>query len=65
MTPMRKRMIDEMQLRNFSPKTIQWYIENVARLARHFNKSPDKLGSEDVLTYLLHLVQEQKWAWGT
>ena len=65
MTPLRKRMIDEMQLRNFSPKTIQVYIENVARFARHFNKSPDKLGSEDVRAYLLHLVQEQKRAWGT
>ena len=65
MTPLRKRMIDEMQLRNFSPKTIQCYVETVARFARHFNKSPDKLGPEEVRTYLLHLVQEQKRAWGT
>jgi site-specific recombinase XerD len=65
MTPLRKRMIDEMQLRNFSPKTVQCYVEIVARFARHFNKSPDKLGTEEVRTYLLHLVQEKKRAWGT
>ena len=65
MTPLRKRMIDEMQMRNFSPKTIQCYVETVARFARHFNKSPDKLGPEEVRTYLLHLVQEKKRAWGT
>jgi integrase/recombinase XerD len=65
MTPLRKRMIDEMQMRNFSPKTIQCYVETVARFARYFNKSPDKLGPEEVRTYLLHLVQEKKQAWGT
>jgi site-specific recombinase XerD len=65
MTPLRKRMIDEMQMRNFSPKTIGIYVDNVARFARYFNKSPDKLGSEDVRKYLLHLVQEKKRSWGT
>jgi len=65
MTPLRKRMIDEMQMRNFSRKTIQCYVETVARFARYFNKSPDRLGPEEVRTYLLHLVQEKKQAWGT
>jgi integrase/recombinase XerD len=65
MTPLRKRMIDEMQIRNFSPKTIQCYVETVARFARYFNKSPDRLGPEEVRKYLLYLVQEKKQAWGT
>ena len=65
MTPLRKRMIDEMELVNFSPKTIKLYIDNVARFARYFNKSPDLLGPEDVRTYLLYLVQGRKNAWGT
>lgn len=65
MTPLRKRMIDEMQMRNFSPKTIQCYVEIVARFAQHFNRSPDTLGPEEVRTYLLHLVQEKKQSWGT
>jgi integrase/recombinase XerD len=65
MTPLRKRMIDEMQLRNFAPKTIQVYVENVARFARYYHKSPDKLGPEEVRAYLLYLIQERKNAWGT
>jgi site-specific recombinase XerD len=65
MTPLRKRMIDEMELRNYSPKSIRLYVQNVARFARYFNKSPDKLGPEDVRTYLLYLVQEKKQSWGT
>jgi integrase/recombinase XerD len=65
MTPLRKRMIDEMELRNFSPKTIGLYVNNVARFARHFGKSPERLGSEHVRQYLLYLVQEKKLAWGT
>ncbi len=44
MTPLRKRMIDEMQMRNFSPKTIQCYVETVARIARHFNRGPTSWG---------------------
>jgi len=65
MTPLRKRMIDEMELRNFSPKTVAMYVDNVARFARYFGKSPDKLGPEDVRRYLLHIVQEKKRSWGT
>jgi len=65
MTPLRQRMIDEMEMRNFSPKTIGLYIGNVARFARYFNKSPDLLGPEEVRTYLLYLVREKKNAWDT
>jgi integrase/recombinase XerD len=65
MTPLRKRMIDEMELRNFSPKTVGMYVGEVARFARYFGKSPDKLGAEEVRKYLLHLVQEKKRSWGT
>ena len=36
MTPLRRRMIDDMTLRNFTPKTIQAYVDCVARFARHF-----------------------------
>ena len=65
MTPLRQRMIDEMEMRNFSPKTVKLYVDHVARFARYFGRSPDRLGSEHVRTYLLQLVQEKKAAWGT
>jgi integrase/recombinase XerD len=59
MTPLRRRMIDDMTLRNFTPATIKAYVRCVARFAAYFHCSPDLLGREHVRTYLLHLLQEQ------
>ena len=59
MTPLRRRMIDDMTLRNLSPQTIKAYVGRVARLARHFHTSPDQLGAEDVRAFLLHLLHER------
>jgi integrase/recombinase XerD len=58
MTPLRGRLIEDMTLRNFSPKTIEAYVRCVARFARHFKRSPERLGAEQVRAYLLHLLQE-------
>ena len=63
--PLRKRMIEEMKLRNFAPTTIDLYVDNVAKFAKHFGKSPEWLGEEQVRQYLVHLVEERKLAWGT
>ena len=60
MTPLRKRMMEELQLRNLSPITADTYISAVERFARHFNQSPARLGSEQVRQYLLHLMQDRK-----
>jgi integrase/recombinase XerD len=65
MTPLRKRMIENMEMRNFACKTIRLYVEVVARFARYFGKSPELLGTEEVRRYLLHLVHEKKLAWAT
>jgi site-specific recombinase XerD len=58
-------MIEEMELRNFAPKTVDLYVDNVARFAKHFGKSPEVLGEEEVRQYLVYLVEEKKQAWGT
>lgn len=60
MTPLRRRMIDDMALRNFAPQTIQSYVQCIARFARHFNKSPEHLGPEHVRGFLVHLVQQRR-----
>lgn len=60
MTELRTRMLQEMQLRNLSQNTQKRYIDRVSDFARHFGKSPDQLGPEDVRSYQLYLIQERK-----
>jgi integrase/recombinase XerD len=55
-------MIDDLRLRNRSPRTIQAYVSWVARLARFHGRSPDQVGAEEVRAFLLHLL-EQKVSW--
>ncbi|MEJ7640503.1 MAG: site-specific integrase, partial [Singulisphaera sp.] len=59
MTPLRRRMTEDLILHNRSPKTIRLYIKWVADFARYFHASPEQLGPEHVRSYLLHLVQER------
>ena len=63
MTPLRQRMIEDMRLRNYAPRTIKVYVERVAAFAKHFAKSPERLGAADVRAYLLFLVQEKHASW--
>jgi integrase/recombinase XerD len=65
MTPLRKRTVEEMGLRNFAPKTGELYVDNVAKFDQPFGRSPDLRGEEEVRPYLVHLVEERKLAWGT
>src|SRR3954447_1262621 len=63
MTPLRRRMIEDMKLRNLSPRTIEAYAMRVGTFARHFGRSPQDLGRDDVRAYLLHLVQVKHVSW--
>jgi integrase/recombinase XerD len=60
MTPLRRRMIDDLILRNYSPNTIRTYVGSVVRFAHHFHCSPANLGPEQVRAYLLHLIQKRR-----
>jgi len=57
MTPLRQRYIEDLRLKNFSPKTIKVYVHAVAKFAKHFARSPDQLNQEDVRNYLVHLME--------
>jgi integrase/recombinase XerD len=61
-SPLRRRMIEDMTIRNLSRSTQQSYIYAVARFSRHFNCPPDRLGMEDVRAYQLNLI-DQKYSW--
>ena len=48
MSALRRRMIDDMTVRNRSPATQQSYVYTVAKFSRFFVCSPDRLGIEEV-----------------
>jgi integrase/recombinase XerD len=63
MTPLRRRMTEDLILRNRTPQTIKAYTGWVADFARYFHTPPDRLGAEHVRSYLLHLVQDRQVSW--
>ena len=65
MTPLRQRMTEDMQVRNLSPCTQTSYVQQVSLFARHFDKSPEELGPEDIRAYQVHLTNEKKLAPGS
>ena len=56
MSPLRRRMIEDMTIRNLSPATQRSYVHAVAKFSRFFGRSPDRLGLEDVRAFQVHLV---------
>ena len=59
MTPLRQRFVDDLRVRNRSPRTIERYVSLVARFARHFGRSPETLGAEEIRAYQLHLLDRR------
>ena len=53
MPPVRRRMAEDMAIRNLSPHTQSSYIGQVSLFARHFGQSPDRLGPEQICDYQL------------
>ena len=60
MTILRQKLLDELEVRGLSRNTQESYIGHISRLARHYGRSPDKIGDEEVRAYLLHLLREKK-----
>ncbi len=53
---LRRRMVEDMQVRNLSPVTQRCYAHAVAKFARHFNRSPDRLGLSEIRAYQINLT---------
>ena len=65
MTPLRQRMLEDMQLHGFAARTQEAYLHAVSQLAKHFGQSPDKLSEEQLREYFLHMVNVKKVARAT
>ena len=62
MTTLRRRMMEDMQLRNLSQHTQDAYVQQVSQFARHFNRSPELLGPEEIRSCQVYLKNERKLA---
>src|SRR5271169_6518383 len=60
MTPLRQRMLEDLQIRHYSPTTIRIYLHVIAEFARHFSKPPDQLDAEHIRCYQLFLIKEKR-----
>lgn len=63
MSLLRQKMIEDLKIRNYSPRTIDTYVDRVAKFARHFGQSPDKLGPSHIRRYQLFLIETKKASW--
>jgi integrase/recombinase XerD len=61
MTHLRKRMLEDMQLKGFSPRTQECYLRSVRLLAEHYNKPPDQISEEELRQYFLYVKNVKKW----
>jgi integrase/recombinase XerD len=62
MTPLRQRMLEDMQVRNLSPNTQRTYALQVSLFARHFGRSPEGLGADDIRAYQVYLTNGKELA---
>jgi integrase/recombinase XerD len=56
MSALRQRLMEDMQVRNYSPRTVEAYVAAVAKLAKHFMKSPDEVSREELRAFQVHLL---------
>lgn len=65
MTELRRRMMEDLALAGYSPKTQRSYLDAVRKLAKHYMRSPDQLSEEEVRQFFLYLINRKKAAKST
>ncbi len=60
MKPLRKRMLEDLRIRGRAENTQKSYLERIAQLAKHFGKSPDELGPEEIRAYQVYLLEYKR-----
>jgi integrase/recombinase XerD len=59
-TQLRKKMLEELQRRNYSQTTVKSYLRIVAAFAQHYDRPPDQLGSDEICAYQAYLFTKRK-----
>jgi hypothetical protein len=62
MTPLRQRMLEDMQLRGFAARTQEAYVHAVRQLAAHCHKPPDQITEDELPQYFLYLANVKPFA---
>ena len=65
MSPLRQKMIRELELHRKSPKTVEAYVTAVAQLAQHYGRSLDRIALEGVRDFLHYLITQRKLAFSS
>jgi integrase/recombinase XerD len=60
MSPLREKMERDLELKGLSPKTRKIYLIEVEKFAKHFKKSPEELGTEEIKEYLHYIIREKQ-----
>lgn len=58
-TLLRQKMMEDLQLAGYSPRTVDSYTATVGVLAKHYNRSPDLLTEEEIRQFFLHLINDR------
>jgi integrase/recombinase XerD len=65
MTPLRKKMINWMERKNYSPATIKCYVTAVSMLSRYYGKCPSELSEDDIARYMHYIITERGYSQGS
>ena len=56
-TPLRQRLIEQMQIANLADTTRECYVREIRRLAEHYGQSPDRLDAEQIRAWIMILIE--------
>src|SRR5687768_11456631 len=65
MTPLRQKLIDEMDLRGLAASTQRNYVHWVYQLAKYYNRSPDQIADQEIKAFLVTLLRVRELAVST
>ena len=65
MKPLRRKMLNDLIVRNLAENTQKSYLQAVTGLAVYYHRSPDQLSAQEIQDYLLYLSQKRNLTWAS